>query len=315
MEKSEMKKQIQLNELTMFQQIAIESEVASIINDCTSDIEKAYYTFMKLALVDEKYLIAYKHEFIKYVDESVINDCISYRYNQIIPTYLYVAKYIYDIKSMLGEEYGSLRILKQPQIVVKSKFIVFMRELLTFIPVTAKAIMDGILRENDGDLDFLYPVILALKGDATPENDVIEQRVGFDVKIKLLSTPISRVPILNVQAEEERMKRQATIESIGGEERIKTILDGLLGLVKNSLENGEGFTAVSFTTDDEDNSDEHPAEKLIHVVKKIDKSNGKVVFTKEFDTQKDATEYIKNIVKDYPDIAKRFNFVVELVEA
>ena len=68
MEKTNMEKQIQPNELTIFQQLAIESEVASIIDNCANDIEKAYYTFMKFALVEEKYLIAYKHEFMKYVD-------------------------------------------------------------------------------------------------------------------------------------------------------------------------------------------------------------------------------------------------------
>lgn len=317
MEKTNMEKQIQPNELTIFQQLAIESEVASIIDNCANDIEKAYYTFMKFALVEEKYLIAYKHEFMKYVDESVVNDCINYRYMQMIPAYLYVAKFIYDIKTMLGEECGTLRVLKQPQVVVKSKFVVFMRELLTYIPVTAKAIMDGILRENDGDLDFLYPVMLVLKNDATPENDVIEQNVGYDVKIKLLSTPMSRLPILNIQAEEARMRKQASIESLGGEDKIKTILDGLLGFVKSSIENNEDIMTVSlqFGGDAEDDGyEDETVEKLVHVVKKIDKASGKVVSVKEFDTQKDATDYIKNIVKDYPEIVKRFNFIVELIE-
>ena len=309
MSKTEMTKQLQLHELTMYQQIALESEVESIIDGCVNDIDKAYYTFMKLALVDEKYLLAYKQEFMKYVDESVVNDCINYRYMEIIPVYLYAAKYMQDIKSMLGEDCGSLKIFKQPKSVIKSKYVVFMRELLTYIPVTAKAIMDSIMREDDGELDFLSPVTLVLKESSSIEADVIEQRVGFDVKIKLLSTPITKVPILNIQAEDERMKRMNTIESLGGEEKIKTILDGLVNMVKNSLEVNSTSMAEPI-----EEIEEEPAEKLIHVVKKIDKSNGQVVFTKEFDTQKQATDYIKKVVEDYPEIIKRFNFIVELTE-
>ena len=83
-------KQLQMNELTMFQQIALEAEVVSIMNDCDNDYEKMYYAFLKLALCDEKYLLVYKQEFMKYLEESQVNDLIGYRYKEIIPTYLFI---------------------------------------------------------------------------------------------------------------------------------------------------------------------------------------------------------------------------------
>lgn len=309
------KKLVSENELTIFQQLAIEGEVASIIDSCDTDVDKAYFTFMKLALVEEKYLFVYKQEFSKYVDESVVNDCISYRYTEILPVYLYVAKYIQDLRSMLGQDCGSVRIPKQPQVVVKSKFVVLMREILTYIPVTAKAIMDGILREEAEDLEFLKPVILVLKNINGTDSDVIEQRVGYDVKIKLLSTPLSKMPILNIIAEEERVRHQAMLESMGGEEKIKTILDGLLGLIKRGEASVEDICSDTYVDEEEDMEEEQPVEKLVHVVKKIDKSTGRVVFSKEFETQAEAADFIKGIVKDYPDIINRFYFKVELMEA
>ena len=38
-----------------------------------------------------------------------------------------------------------------------------------------------------------------------------------------------------------------------------------------------------------------------------------VVFEKEFDSRKSATEYVKQIVADYPELTKQYNFEVELI--
>ena len=293
-------KQLQMNELTMFQQIALEAEVVSIMNDCDNDYEKMYYAFLKLALCDEKYLLVYKQEFMKYLEESQVNDLIGYRYKEIIPTYLFIKRYLAEINGMLGEDCGSLRIFKQPIEVIKSKFIVAMRELLTYIPNTASAILDGIIREAEGELDFLIPIAFSLKSDA--EHGAMEQAVGYDVKIKLLSSPIGRAPIMNIQIEDERLQKQNRNEGLSPDERVMKDLSSILGnLIKSVAE-------------EDDDTDEVP-EKLVYVVKKIDKSNNQVVFTKQFDTQQQATDYIKGVVKDYPEIAKRFNFAVELVES
>ena len=293
-------KQLQMNELTMFQQIALEAEVVSIMNDCDNDYEKMYYAFLKLALCDEKYLLVYKQEFMKYLEESQVNDLIGYRYKEIIPTYLFIKRYLAEINGMLGEDYGSLRIFKQPIEVIKSKFIVAMRELLTYIPNTASAILDGIIREAEGELDFLIPIAFSLKSDA--EHGAMEQAVGYDVKIKLLSSPIGRAPIMNIQIEDERLQKKNRNEGLSPDERVMKDLSSILGnLIKSVAE-------------EDDDTDEVP-EKLVYVVKKIDKSNNQVVFTKQFDTQQQATDYIKGVVKDYPEIAKRFNFAVELVES
>ena len=293
-------KQLQMNELTMFQQIALEAEVVSIMNDCDNDYEKMYYAFLKLALCDEKYLLVYKQEFMKYLEESQVNDLIGYRYKEIIPTYLFIKRYLAEINSMLGEDCGSLRIFKQPIEVIKSKFIVAMRELLTYIPNTASAILDGIIREAEGELDFLIPIAFSLKSDA--EHGAMEQAVGYDVKIKLLSSPIGRAPIMNIQIEDERLQKKNRNEGLSPDERVMKDLSSILGNLIKSV------------ADEDDDTDEVP-EKLVYVVKKIDKSNNQVVFTKQFDTQQQATDYIKGVVKDYPEIAKRFNFAVELVES
>jgi hypothetical protein len=298
--------QLQMNELTMFQQIALEAEVVSIMKDCTSDYEKMYYAFLKLALCEEKYLLVYKHEFMKYLDESDINELIGYRYKEIVPSYLYIKKYLAEIRGMMGEDCGSVRIFKQPIEVVKSKFIVAMRELLTYIPATASAILDGIIREADGDLDFLIPIAFSLKQES--EVDAMEQRIGYDVKLKLLSTPIDRAPIMNLQIEDERLQKQLKMEGLTQEERITKVANDLSSMLNTMV---KGFSVIE--NEDDSNEDEKP-EKLVYVVKKIDKSNNQVVFTKEFDTQQQATDYVKNVVKDYPEIIKRFNFAVELVE-
>lgn len=295
-------KQMAMSELTLFQQIAVEGEVAAIMHECNSESERMYYAFLKLALCESKYLLVYKNEFMKYLDEQQINDIVGYRYMEIIPTYLYVDKFIREIKGMISGECGNLRIFRQPIEVVKSKFIVGMREMLTYIPNTAVAILDGIMNKIGDELDFLVPIVFALKQNV--DDVVIEQSVGYDVKIKILSTPLDKAPIMNLSIEDERIRKAISNEGLTREERAKNALDTLAGVLTNIV----GMDVV-----DEDEDYEEPTQ-LVYIVEKIDKSNNNVVFTKEFDTQQQATEYIKNAVKDYPEIAKRFNFTVKVVE-
>lgn len=301
MSKTNQKNQMYTEELTLFQQIAVEGEVAAIMHDCNSEKEKMYFAYLKLALCDERYLLVYKNEFMKYLDEDQVNDIVGYRYSEIIPVYLFVDKFVREIKGMMGGECGNLRIFKQPIEVVKSKFIVGMRELLTYIPNTASAVLDGIMNSAEADLEFLIPIVFALKQDA--EDTVMEQSVGYDVKIKLLSTPLDKAPIMNLPVEDERLKRNIANEGMSKEERVKNTLDTLAGVIKSVL----------VSEDDDEDFEDEPTQ-LVYIVEKIDKSNNAVVFTKEFETQQQATEYIKNAVKDYPEIAKRFNFTVKVVE-
>lgn len=301
MSKTNQKNQMYTEELTLFQQIAVEGEVAAIMHDCNSEKEKMYFAYLKLALCDERYLLVYKNEFMKYLDEDQVNDIVGYRYSEIIPVYLFVDKFVREIKGMMGGECGNLRIFKQPIEVVKSKFIVGMRELLTYIPNTASAVLDGIMNSAEADLEFLIPIVFALKQDA--EDTVMEQSVGYDVKIKLLSTPLDKAPIMNLPVEDERLKRNIANEGMSKEERVKNTLDTLAGVIKSVL----------VSEDDDEDFEDEPTQ-IVYIVEKIDKSNNAVVFTKEFETQQQATEYIKNAVKDYPEIAKRFNFTVKVVE-
>ena len=292
-------KQMNMNELTLFQQIAVEGEVAAIMNECHTDNEKLYFAYLKLALCEDKYLLVFKNEFMKYIDEDKVNEIVGYRYSEIIPVYLFADKFIREIKSMLGTDCGNLRLFREPIAVIKSKFIVGMREILTYIPETGTALLDCIMGKSEGELDFLVPIVFALKQNV--DNTIIEQSVGYDVKIKLLSTPINKAPIMNLAIEDERLKKGIANEGLAKEERVKNALDTLAGV-------------LSSIVNDVDEDDEDMAEKLVYVVEKIDKSNNAVVFTKEFETQQQATDYIKNTVKDYPEIAKRFNFTVKVVE-
>lgn len=307
MKANEEKKQLQLNELTFIQQIALEGEVSALMYNTSDDTEKMYYAFMKLALCEDRHLLVYKSEFKKYLDETIVDDIVRYRYMELIPTYLFINKYIKEIRGMLGEDCGSMRIAKYPVEVVKSKFVLAMRELLTYIPVTANAIIDGISRELEDDIEFLRPITFALKEEAPLS--VIEQQVGYDVKVKLLSAPIDKAPVLSLQIEEERLAKEERLKGMSSEERVKDCLTSLASAL-------DSFVALA-KGEDPSSSDEYEEapEKLVYLVKKIDISNGQVVFTKEFDTQKQAADYIKNVVKDYPEIVKRYNFVVELTEA
>lgn len=292
-------KQLQNEELTMLQQIALEGEVSALMYNVESEDDKIYYAFIKLAICEEKYLLVYKNEFKKYIDETIVDELVRYRYMQLIPTYLFARRYMKEIKSMLGSDCGSLRVSRYPVEIVKSKFALVMREQLTYIPATASAILDSICNEASDEIEFLRPLAFALKQEA--ELDIMEQNVGYDVKLKLLSSSIEKAPVLSLQVEEERVLKSIENEGMTEDDRTKACMNTLAGLFKSVVEAVE-------------EEDKRQPEKLVYVVKKIDKANGQVVFTKEFDTQKQAADYIKSAVESYPEITKRFNFAVELME-
>lgn len=296
--------QLQTNELTVYQQIALEGEVAAIMYNCGSEKEKSYYAFLKLALCDDRHLLVYKNEFMKYMDEYVINTLIGYRYTGIVPSYLFAAHYITEIRSMLGNSCGALRIAEQPVAVVKSRFANAMREMANFIPTQVDAILNEIININNGELDFMTSMVFALKQSL--EFGPMEQQIAYDAKIKLLSQPLDKIPMLNFAMEEERIKQQSSMPSMASKFDSNCLKDivGLVSDMVNNLANEDIMSGASTDTD----------EKLVYVVKKIDKANNQVVFTKEFDTQKQATEFVKDIIKSYPEIGRRFNFTVELVE-
>lgn len=289
-------KQLQTEELTIFQQIALEGEVSALMLNVDDDYEKMYYAFLKLALCEERYLLVYKNEFKKYLDETIVNDLVKYRYMGLVPTYLFIQKYIRELKSMIGCDYGSLRTAKYPVEIIKSKFVLAMRELMTYIPTLATAILDGIQGADDSELEFLNPVIIALK--QCIKEDPMEKHVGYDVKLKLLTTQIDKSPLLNIQLEDEMLQKSM----MTNDEVIKSCLNNIVGSI------------INMAKEEAQRIESENTEKMAYIVKKIDKVNGQVVFTKEFETQKQAADYIKGIVKDYPEIAKRFNFSVELVE-
>lgn len=292
-------KQLQNEQLTMLQQIALEGEVSALMYNVDSEEDKVYYAFLKLALCEEKYLLVYKNEFNKYIDETIVDELVRYRYMELIPIYMFAKRYMKEVKGMLGSDCGSLRVSRYPVEIVKSKFALVMREQLTYIPATATAILDSICREASDDIEFLKSLAFVLKQEA--EMEIMEQSVGFDVKIKLLSTSIEKAPVLNLQVEDEKVIKSIERDGMTQDDRMKACMNTIAGLFKTVVEAVEEQAQAQ-------------TEKLVYVVKKIDKANGQVVFTKEFETQKQAADYIKNAVENYPEITKRFNFAVELVE-
>lgn len=291
---NDLDRKIQDNELTFFQKVALQGEIANMYQD-TTDTEAKYFTFVKLAKVEEKLLLVTKNEILKYIDDiDFVNDCVTYRYNEIVPVYLYADKIIEEMESMLSGECGNVRLKKSAESVIQSKFINFAREMVTYLPDTGKAIISAIIAKIDNDLEFMYPVLFALQEYCTTTNSKAdESKVGFDVKLKVLSTPIYQTPILNVDSEIARVEHMAKIESMSPIDRVVAAMSMLASSMSDK---------------------EEAQTKSTYIIKKIDKATDEVVFTKEFNVQHEATEYIKNIVDNYPDITKRFYFSVELVE-
>ena len=142
------------------------------------------------------------------------------------------------------------------------------------------------------------PVILVLKN--TLGINPSEKEMPVDSKIKLLSLDIDKLPVMDLDGEVKRVQAEKEFEGLSQKEKIEKCMKKLFGVSDEEL---------STIQEQEDNQ----APVTVYKVKKINKTNGMVVFEKEFDSRKSATEYVKQIVSDYPELTKQYNFEVELV--
>ena len=288
--------------LTIFQHIALEGEVAVTMLRANTPTEKLIGAYTLLACCEEKYIYLYKAELSKYIDEPILNDLISYRYTNIFPVHLFVDRMLDIVRGMLGESCGDLVIKEYPIVVIKSKFIVGLREISYYIPELTNAFLDcmnnTIANDNKSDLEFLQPIILVLKSSSTTNPS--EKGMPIDSKIKLLSLDIDKLPVMDLNGEVQRIKAEKELEGLSQKERIEKCMKKLCGVSDEDL---------STIQEQEDNQ----TPITIYKVKKINKTNGMVVFEKEFDSRKSATEYVKQIVADYPELTKQYNFEVELI--
>lgn len=284
------------SELTLIQQTALEGEVALVMYRANTKTEELIGAYSILACCEEKYLYLYKQELTKYFDEVIVDELVRYRYTEILPVHLFVDRMVDILKGMQGHDCDSLRVLEFPNEVIKNKFVVGIREISNYIPNLVGIFLDALLNKLDDDLEFLVPLVFVLK-DALEENPA-EKDIGVDGKIKLLSLDVDKLPVMDLPSEDDRLKVMNEMDGLTQQERIEHCMKKLFG-VSDELK----------TVKEQENQEN---QVTVYKVKKINKTNGMVVFEKEFDSRKEATEYVKQIVTDYPELTKQFNFAVEL---
>lgn len=284
------------SELTLIQQTALEGEVALVMYRANTETEELIGAYTILACCEEKYLYLYKQELTKYFDEVIVDELVRYRYTEILPVHLFVDRMVDILKGMQGHDCGSLRVLEFPNEVIKNKFVVGIREISKYIPNLVGIFLDALLNKLDDDLEFLVPLIFVLK-EALEENPA-EKDIGVDGKIKLLSLDVDKLPVMDLPSEDDRLKVMNEMDGLTQQEKIEHCMKKLFG-VSDELK----------TVTEQDNQEN---QVTVYKVKKINKTNGMVVFEKEFNSRKEATEYVKQIVTDYPELTKQYNFAVEL---
>ena len=295
--KKETKKEFMIeSELTLIQQTALEGEVALVMYRANTETEKLIGAYTIIACCEEKYLYLYKQELTKYFDEVIVDELVRYRYTEILPVHLFVDRMVDILKSMQGHDCGSLRVLEFPNEVIKNKFVVGIREISKYIPNLVGIFLDALLNKLDDELEFLIPLVVVLK--ETLEENPAEKDIGVDGKIKLLSLDVDKLPVMDLPSEDDRLKVMNEMDGLTQQEKIEHCMKKLFG-VSDELK----------TVKEQENQEN---QVTVYKVKKINKTNGMVVFEKEFNSRKEATEYVKQIVTDYPELTKQFNFAVEL---
>ena len=291
----ETKVQLKTSELTLLQKVALEGEIAGEIYEAKSDTEKLIKAFTRLATCEEMFLLVYKQEYCKYFDPETVDELVRYRYLELVPVNLYAKKLIQDIKKISGSDCGSMMVKAMPVEIIKSKFALIVLELAKYIPSTMKALLDSMLRQLEGELDYLNPVILAISDSLLEEG--VEKSVAYESKLKILSIAIETVPILSFTQEIENAKRAIKEEGMTPQQKVESRVKEIASAVGAALGANVDVKMV----------------QTAYKVKKIDKNNGMVVFEKEFDSRKEASDYINNIAENYPELIKQYNFEVELI--
>ena len=327
--------------LTYLQKTALKGEIAFALSTAAHNAEIKFRTYLILKEVEDKYkpfIIECIKESITF-DETIIDRIYLETVNNTIPVWLWIEEIIADIKMHLrmadaglagitGERIGINKVQERKNL-IESSFIMFAREALILSPTACEQLFDEVL--SDYDLEFLHNACFYLKS-SVPEvkelrrniiDEVPEELMScvFDIK-KMLSFTIESKALKMLNRAEKKStskykipKEIPSFSSINGEalsectEMESTITHEELSqyISEKIAELFEGKATPSQSNQVPNHSG------TVYVVKKVFTDSGISTNIRVCRTEEEAIDFVKKIVREYPELIRTCEFQVERV--
>lgn len=326
-------------QLTYLQKAALKGEIGFALSTSSHDTEIKFRTYLILKEVEDKFkpfIIECIKEVVTF-DETIIDRIYLEILNGTVPVWLWVEEAIADIKihltsaqissSVLTGLKLSIDKLQERKNLIESAFILFAREAMMISPLAVEQLLGEVLEDNN--LDFLQSACFYLKESC---KEIQKFRNSEEVPDKLMSCLFDIKKILSFGIETKELsrlnrfeKKQRTYEKITKQPLPTEIT-------------GEVVAEGSFTVDNTFTSEEisqYISEKIAelfegnvsthsylksnkpsntaYVVKKVFTDSGISTNIRVCRSEEEAVNFIKKIIKEYPELTNVCEFQVERI--
>ena len=327
-------------QLTYLQKAALKGEIGFALSTSSHDAEIKFRTYLILKEIEDKFkpfVIECIKEAVTF-DETIIDRIYLEVLNGTVPVWLWVEEAIADIKihltsaqissSVLTGLKLSIDKLQERKNLIESAFVLFAREAMMISPLAVEQLLEEVLEDND--LSFLESACFYLKESCKEiqkfkDSDEVPDKLMsclFDIK-KILSFGIETKELSRLNRFE---KKQKTYEKIT-KQPLPTETMGEVHWEEGSFTVDNTFTSEEIsqyisekiTELFEGNASTHSYLKpkqpsnSVYVVKKVFTDSGISTNIRVCRSEEEAVNFIKKIIKEYPELTNVCEFQVERI--
>lgn len=319
--------------LTYLQKVAIKGEIGFALSTSAHNAEMKFRTYLMLREVEDKYkpfIIECIKEAITF-DESIIDRIYLEVISNTVPVWLWVEEAIADIKLHLvmadaglagitGTRLGINKVQERKNL-IESAFIMFAREAIILSPDAAEQLLEEVV--NDYDLDFLHNACFYLK-DCCAEIRTIKKSTEipdelmscmFDIK-KTLSFIVETKSLSALNKAEKKSRYQKiTKQPLPTQEPSDEVFVGNITVDAGTITHEELSNYISEKIAELFDGSANkkvtpPSSDTVYVVKKVFTDSGLSTDIRICRTEEEAINFVKKIVREYPELANTCEFQV-----
>lgn len=322
-------------QLTYLQKAALKGEIGFALSTSSHDTEIKFRTYLILKEVEDKFkpfIIECIKEAVTF-DETIIDRIYLEILNGTVPVWLWVEETIADIKihltsaqissSVLTGLKLSINKLQERKNLIESAFVLFAREAMMISPLAVEQLLGEILEDND--LDFLQSACFYLKESCKEiqkfkDSDEVPDKLMsclFDIK-KILSFGIETKELsrLNRFENKQRTYEKITKQPLPTEITGEVLAEGSFTVTSEEISQ---YISEKIAELFEGNVSNHSYLKpkqpsnTVYVVKKVFTDSGISTDIRVCRSEEEAVNFIKKIIKEYPELTNVCEFQVERI--
>ena len=322
-------------QLTYLQKTALKGEIGFALSTSSHDTEIKFRTYLILKEVEDKFkpfIIECIKEAVTF-DETIIDRIYLEILNGTVPVWLWIEEAIADIKihltsaqissSVLTGLKLSIDKLQERKNLIESAFVLFAREAMMISPLAVEQLLGEVLEDND--LSFLQSACFYLKESC---KEIQKFKNSEEVPDKLMSCVFDIKKILSFGIETKELSRlnrfenkQRTYEKITKQPLPTEITGEVLaeGSFTVTSEEISQYISEKIAELFEGNVSNHSYLKpkqpssTVYVVKKVFTDSGISTDIRVCRSEEEAVNFIKKIIKEYPELTNVCEFQVERI--